>query len=245
MQPLRTLVTISLALLSAAAAVALPTTAPCHKTHSAHAMGETYEQAAGLARALVKNTSVGTFMTVMNADRQDGKIEGFPFGSVDYYADNCDDSGTPLMLLSHLQINVQNARTQNRVSLAIRRLPKEGERGNVMVDPRVTLMGHLAPLDTSKHASAVKCFGERHPDARWWMPGDHGFHDFKWYTLEVEEIYYVGGFGGAHYIGFIDVDTYRRASPDAALAGLDVEKMIMEKEEENTIRFQAQKQTLF
>jgi len=36
-----------------------------------------------------------------------GKKKGYPFGSVDYYADDCDAPGTPLVLLSHLQINVQ------------------------------------------------------------------------------------------------------------------------------------------
>jgi len=174
-------------------------------------MGETYEQAAGLARQLVHNTAVGTFMTVMN-DRKDG-AEGYPFGSVDYYADDCENSGTPLMLLSHLQVNVQNARSHNdQVSLAIRKLPVEGEKNNVMVDPRVTLLGRLVPLAEDKHAKAAECFGAQHPDARWWMPGQGGFHDFKWYSLEVEQVYYVGGFGGAHYIGWIDKQTYLGAS---------------------------------
>jgi len=69
---------------------------------------------------------------------------------MDYYVDDCDQPGTPLMLLSSLQINIQNAETRNKVSLAIRKLPAEGEKGNPMVDPRVTLMGHLAPLNTKK-----------------------------------------------------------------------------------------------
>ncbi|KAG9320631.1 hypothetical protein KVV02_002811 [Mortierella alpina] len=199
-----------MALLSATATMALPTM-PCHENASPKAMGETYEQAAGLARQLVHNTAVGTFMTVMN-DRKDG-AEGYPFGSVDYYADDCDNSGMPLMLLSHLQVNVQNARShKDQVSLAIRKLPVEGEKNNVMVDPRVTLLGRLVPLDEDKHAKAAECFGAQHPDARWWMPGHGGFHDFKWYSLDVEQVYYVGGFGGAHYIGWIDKETYLGAS---------------------------------
>ncbi len=63
-----------------------------------------------------------------------------------------------------------------------------------------------------QHAKAAECFGAQHPDARWWMPGNGGFHDFKWYSLEVEQVYYVGGFGGAHYIGWIDKQTYLGAS---------------------------------
>ncbi|KAK3818159.1 MAG: pyridoxamine 5'-phosphate oxidase-domain-containing protein [Linnemannia gamsii] len=213
MLSLRTLaITFSLALLSATAmAMPAPAVAPCH-TESAHAMGETHEQAAALARKLIKNTSVGTFMSVMNTAQKSG-VAGYPFGSMDYYVDDCQASGKPLLLLSHLQINVQNARSSNQVSLAVRRLPREGEHGNPMVDPRVTLMGRLVAIDESKEKKAEECFLAKHPEAKWWLPGA-GFHDFKWYNLEIDEIYYIGGFGGIHYIGWIDVDTYFNASAD-------------------------------
>lgn len=75
MLSLRTLaVTFSLALLSATA-MALPApAAPCHG-ESVQAMGETREQAAGLARNLVKNTGVGTLMSIMNSSQKSG-VEG-------------------------------------------------------------------------------------------------------------------------------------------------------------------------
>ncbi|KAF9111443.1 hypothetical protein BGX27_004923 [Mortierella sp. AM989] len=199
-------VTVSLALF-ASAALAMPT-GSCHENKSAaNTLGETHEDAAGLARNLVKYTGIGTFMSVMDERRKDGSLNGYPFGSMDYYVDDCDAPGMPLMLLSHLQVNVQNARTSNRVSLAIRKLPTQGERGNPMADPRVTLLGRLVPLDEEKHARAEECFVRQHPDAKWWLPRS-GFHDFKWYNLEIKEIYYIGGFGGIHYIGWIDVGTY-------------------------------------
>ncbi|KAF9896671.1 hypothetical protein BX616_006981, partial [Lobosporangium transversale] len=72
------------------------------------------------------------------------------------------------------------------------------------------------------HAKAEACFLKQHPEAKWWLP-NRGFHDFKWYHLEIEEIYYIGGFGGIHYIGWIDVDTYYEAKqlkenkPDSSL----------------------------
>ncbi|KAF9934741.1 hypothetical protein FBU30_000599 [Linnemannia zychae] len=208
-------ITFSLTLLS------MVTAAPCH-TESTHAMGETLEQAAGLARNLVKNTSVGTFMTIMN-ENQRGDVKGYPFGSMDYYVDDCQDSGKPLMLLSHLQINVQNARSTNHVSLAIRKLPAEGERGNPMVDPRVTLMGRLVPIDATKENKAEECFLAKHPEAKWWLPRS-GFHDFKWYNLEVEDVYYIGGFGGIHYIGWIDVDVYYNANLNSIKGKVTIEE---------------------
>ncbi|KAG0290712.1 hypothetical protein BGZ96_005820 [Linnemannia gamsii] len=212
MLSLRTLaVAFSLALLSTTA-LALPATAPCHG-EKVVAMEETREQAAGLARNLVKNTGVGTLMSIMNAS-QKSAVEGYPFGSMDYYVDDCQDGGKPLMLLSHLQINIQNARSANHISLAIRKLPGPGERGNPMVDPRVTLMGRLVPVDADKEKKAEECFVAKHPEAKWWLPGA-GFHDFKWYNMEIEEIYYIGGFGGIHYIGWIPTDTYYNAEVNA------------------------------
>lgn len=49
------------------------------------------------------------------------EIIGYPFGSMDYYVDDCQNSGTPLMLLSHLQINMHNIKSNNKASLAVRR----------------------------------------------------------------------------------------------------------------------------
>ncbi|KAF9164334.1 hypothetical protein DFQ27_001767 [Actinomortierella ambigua] len=183
-------------------------------------MEETVKDAAVFARRLIKNTGVGTLVSVMNEKYQGGSLEGYPFGSMDYFSEDCEHHGRPLMLLSRLQINVQNARTDNRLALAVRRLPGPGERGNPMTDPRVTMMGHLAPLGKQHHEMAVQCFTAKHPDARWWLP-ESGFHDFEWYTFEIDSIYYIGGFGGIHYIGWIPVDTYYAADDSvvAATAG--------------------------
>ncbi|KAF9972510.1 hypothetical protein BGZ73_004350 [Actinomortierella ambigua] len=183
-------------------------------------MEETVADAALFARRLIRNTGVGTFVSVMNNKYQGGALEGYPFGSMDYFSDDCEKSGRPLMLLSHLQINVQNARADNRVALAVRKLPGPGERGNPMTDPRVTMMGHLRPLEKEHHDKAVQCFTAKHPDARWWLPNS-GFHDFAWYTFEIESIYYIGGFGGLHYIGWIPVDTYFAAEESTIAAKKD------------------------
>jgi hypothetical protein len=47
------------------------------------------------------------------------------------------------------------------ISSALFRLPGEGERGNPMVDPRVTLMGRLVPVEASKVNNVVcLCIGQ-------------------------------------------------------------------------------------
>lgn len=56
-----------------------------------------------------------------------------------------------------------------------------------------------------------KCFTARHPDARWWVPGNP-IHESEWLTLEVETVYWVGGFGDREYIGYIPVELYKNAT---------------------------------
>jgi len=59
------------------------------------------------------------------------------------------------------------------------------------------------------------------------LPGA-GFHDFKWYTVEIDDIYYIGGFGGIHYIGWIDVATYYGAENLSSSTKLLLDEMDLE-----------------
>ena len=81
----------------------------------------------------------------------------------------------------------------------------------------------------------------KHPEAKWWLPGA-GFHDFKWYNLEIEEIYYIGGFGGIHYIGWIDVDTYYGANAKSLSSSSS--SMIVEDDSES-LGLKFRQQTMF
>lgn len=52
-------------------------------------------------------------------------------------------------------------------------------------------------LSTSspKIETLQKCFTAAHPDSRRWLPGTEGAHVSFWAEMEVESVYYVGGFG--------------------------------------------------
>lgn len=39
------------------------------------------------------------------------------------------------------------------------------------------------------------------------------FHDFRFYEFQVQGMYYVGGFGGTNYIGWIPAHIYHDAHP--------------------------------
>lgn len=54
----------------------------------------------------------------------------------------------------------------------------------------------------------MDCFTKVHPEAKPW----NSFHDFHFYEFHVKGMYYVGGFGGINYIGWIPVDIYQNAA---------------------------------
>merc|ERR1712048_197008 len=52
-----------------------------------------------------------------------------------------------------------------------------------------------------------ECFFEKNPIGRMWEP----LPDFKFYRFVPTQIHYVGGFGGSHYIGWLNMDMYKKA----------------------------------
>lgn len=83
--------------------------------------------------------------------------------------------------------------------------------------PRVALLGTVEeldiPLGSAEDLRLRKCYVEKHPDAKWWLPGK-GVHGAKWATFKVGGAYYVGGFGNHAYIGKLDMDDYKSFSRD-------------------------------
>ena len=198
----------------------------------------TEDEAAVKARALVASEGVGFIGSVMSSP-PNAYDNGYAYASMDYFVDQCVDeslqssNGSPLLLLSTLEVATQNILKNNRISLAIR--SKSGashndgsERWNKATDEerayaeklvrlagpaaltsRMTLLGTISGLNTlEENDVATKCFLARHPDAKMWIK----FADFSFYRLDVEHIYWVGGFGDSHYIGWIDRNKYYNAS---------------------------------
>lgn len=59
-----------------------------------------------------------------------------------------------------------------------------------------------------KSGKVAECFVKKHPDARYWLPGN-AIHESEWVRLVVEGVYWVGGFGDRAYIGWIPVEGYK------------------------------------
>ncbi|RAH66771.1 uncharacterized protein BO66DRAFT_441670 [Aspergillus aculeatinus CBS 121060] len=90
--------------------------------------------------------------------------------------------------------------------------------------PRVTLLGYVEAIDFeavarstgraegAKEAEArlTECYLRAHPDAKAWLPGRKGApHESFWARLVVEQVYWVGGFGGLQQIGWANLSEWR------------------------------------
>ena len=76
-------------------------------------------------------------------------------------------------------------------------------------------MGYLEEMDEEEvdEGRIVKCFQGVHRDSRLWTPGRKGAaHGGKWMRVKVQEVYWIGGFGDRHYIGWLDVAEWRNVT---------------------------------
>ncbi len=128
--------------------------------------------------------------------------EGFPFGSVMPYA--LDDRGRPLMLISKMAMHTQNLDRDARASLLV---PEENAAKDPLGAGRATLLGHGEPVPADDLDAMRALYLEAHPKARYWID----YADFGLYRLEVESVYFVGGFG---VMGWVEVADYGEAEPD-------------------------------
>ena len=131
------------------------------------------------------------------------KFPGFPFGSMMPFA--ADDLGRPVFFISTMAMHTQNLHQDERASLLI---TQPGVIGDPLGAARLTLIGaaKVAPAD-----EVGNLYLSRHESARYWQD----YTDFGYYRLEVEGVYFIGGFG---VMGWIQLEDYATAAPDPLAA---------------------------
>ncbi|KAG7929539.1 hypothetical protein KL925_000281 [Ogataea polymorpha] len=170
------------------------------------------ETAARVARTLVKRESLANLATIQKKD-------GVPVSFMEYYAD-CQEDGEPTFLLVNISSSQRNIDEGSKVSVSIRvgdhpindHVNPHYIGGRVRSpagSPRVNLKGSFVPVAGSPELDA--CFALRHHDAPAWYPGSP-IHATYWAKFHVEEVYIIGGFGDAAYIGEIPADLYLNAT---------------------------------
>jgi putative heme iron utilization protein len=111
-----------------------------------------------------------------------------------------DPAGRPIFLVSSMAMHTHNLHADPRSSLFV---TQPGVSGDPLGAARVTLMGTTIPA----RGDARSLYLKLHENARYWID----FDDFSLIQLEIEEIYFIGGFG---VMGWIAANEYRNASPD-------------------------------
>ena len=116
-----------------------------------------------------------------------------------------DDLGRPVFLISSMAMHTQNLHEDERASLLI---TQPGVTGDPLGAARLTLIGgvKIAPA-----AEVRDLYLSSHESARYWQD----YTDFAYYRLEVEGVYFIGGFG---VMGWIPAAEYATAAPDPLAA---------------------------
>jgi hypothetical protein len=148
------------------------------------------------ARTLMHLGRTGSLSTLSR------KQPGFPFGSVMPYG--LDDAGHPIFLISTMAMHTQNLQANPHASLLVTQ-PDAG--GDPLGASRVTLLGNALPIAEKGVAEARTLYLARYANSKYWVD----FEDFSFYSMDVVDVYYVGGFG---VMGWVSASDYERSKPD-------------------------------
>jgi putative heme iron utilization protein len=112
-----------------------------------------------------------------------------------------DGLGRPVFFISSMAMHTQNLQQDPRASLLV---TQPDVSGDPLGAARLTLIGTaaVAPADEVR-----ELYLARYENARFWQD----YTDFAFYRLEVEGVYYIGGFG---VMGWVRPEDYAAAAPD-------------------------------
>jgi putative heme iron utilization protein len=112
-----------------------------------------------------------------------------------------DDLGRPVFFISRMAMHTQNLQHDVRASLLI---TQPDVSGDPLGAARLTLIGTAG---LSPAADVRDLYLSRHENARYWQD----FDDFAYYRLQVDGVYFIGGFG---VMGWVSAEDYATAAPD-------------------------------
>lgn len=137
---------------------------------------------------LVKEGKVATLSTTYN------KVA---FGSLVPYA--LDTKGCPIIFVSDLALHTKNIKKDSRCSLMIAKISED----DIFNSSRITFIGKMVKVQDKELPEIKKIYLERHESVKDFID----FKDFSFYKLEIEKIYWVGGFGE---INWIKLENYQK-----------------------------------
>jgi heme iron utilization protein len=136
------------------------------------------------ADAMTKLAKSGTIVTLSS------DYKGTPFGTPAPYA--LDAEGRPVLLLSDLAVHTKNLKANPKCSVMLLKEDKEDPFNSA----RVTFVGKMVKVDDKERAAYKTLFLAKQKAAEDFAD----FGDFNYYRLEIESIFYVGGFGDINWV---------------------------------------------
>ena len=146
------------------------------------------------ARTLVAQSSTGTLCTLAV------EPAGYPYGS---FVTVAFEHGDPVFLISALAEHTKNLERDARASLLV----AEGGAADPLANGRVTMLGPCTRVPGTGGGGARAAFLAMHPNAAYYAD----FRDFAFWTLHVDSVRYIGGYGRMSWIGTAEWQT---AEPD-------------------------------
>lgn len=147
-------------------------------------------------RSLVYRAHMGTLSTLS------AKHPDWPFGSLMPYG--LDEKGRPTFLISTMAMHTHNLIRDGRASLFVSQTDSGGD---PLDASRVTLMGETTKVPDDQLHEVRDQYLERYTNASYWVD----FDDFSFYRMDINDIYFVGGFGA---MGWVTIDDYYKAGVD-------------------------------
>ena len=111
-----------------------------------------------------------------------------------------DKDGNPVVLISDLAEHTQNIKDNPKACFCMAKPDKEG---SIFNGSRATLRGKMVKILNDQAKEVRKTYLAAFPEAKDWVD----FGDFNFYKLEVDSIYFIGGFGK---IDYLNMDKYRK-----------------------------------
>lgn len=145
------------------------------------------------ARTLVAQVSTGTLCTLAV------EPAGHPYGS---FVTVAFDEGTPVFLISSLAEHTRNLRRDPRASLLV----AEGGAADPLANGRVTMLGRCTRLEHDA-GRARAAFLAAHPGSAYYAD----YRDFGFWTLQVDSVRYIGGYGRMSWVSGAE---WHAARPD-------------------------------
>ncbi|MBN3854281.1 pyridoxamine 5'-phosphate oxidase [Paraburkholderia sp. Ac-20340] len=122
---------------------------------------------------------------------------GFPYPTLLPFA--TDAQHRPVILVSRLAEHTRNLQGDPRAGFLV----AQTQGDDVLNAPRMTLLGLFEPTHDDAGSPLARRYLRYHPDAARYL----ALGDFTFWTLHIERLRYIGGFGAMGWLDGADLDT--------------------------------------